>query len=65
MAVRARADCKGQKVGVVIVKDRRIISSGYNGTPEGNSATIRYSAGLRALVWNSLLLTDHAQLRAT
>lgn len=34
-AVRARADCTGHKVGAVIVRDRRIISSGYNGTPEG------------------------------
>jgi dCMP deaminase len=33
MAVRERADCKGQKVGAVIVKDDRIISTGYNGTP--------------------------------
>ena len=32
-AVRERADCKGQKVGAVIVIDDRIISTGYNGTP--------------------------------
>jgi dCMP deaminase len=35
MAVRARADCTGNRVGAVIVKDRRIVSTGYNGTPEG------------------------------
>ncbi len=35
MAVRQRADCKGQKVGAVIVVDRRIVSTGYNGTPSG------------------------------
>jgi dCMP deaminase len=34
LAVRERADCKGQKVGAVIVKEDRIISTGYNGTPE-------------------------------
>jgi dCMP deaminase len=34
MAVRERADCKGQKVGAVIVREDRIISTGYNGTPE-------------------------------
>ncbi len=34
MAVRNRANCKGNRVGVVIVKDYRIISTGYNGTPE-------------------------------
>jgi len=34
IAVRRRADCTGNRVGAVIVKDRRIISTGYNGTPE-------------------------------
>src|SRR5581483_7067580 len=33
IAVRERADCKGQKVGAVIVFDNRIVSTGYNGTP--------------------------------
>ena len=35
MAVRERANCKGRRVGAVIVKDNRVISTGYNGTPEG------------------------------
>jgi len=35
MAVRRRADCHGNRVGAIIVLDRRIISTGYNGTPEG------------------------------
>jgi len=34
MAVRSRADCTGNRVGAIIVLDRRIISTGYNGTPE-------------------------------
>jgi dCMP deaminase len=34
IAVRRRADCLGNRVGAVIVKDRRIVSTGYNGTPE-------------------------------
>jgi dCMP deaminase len=34
LAVRRRADCVGNRVGAIIVKDRRIISTGYNGTPE-------------------------------
>lgn len=34
MAVRARADCVGNRVGAVLVVDRRIVSTGYNGTPE-------------------------------
>jgi dCMP deaminase len=33
-AVRARADCTGNRVGAIIVLDRRIVSTGYNGTPE-------------------------------
>jgi dCMP deaminase len=34
IAVRSRALCKGRHVGAVLVKDGRIISTGYNGTPE-------------------------------
>jgi len=35
MAVRRKANCMGRRVGAVIVKNNRIISTGYNGTPEG------------------------------
>lgn len=34
LAVRARADCAGNRVGAIVVRDRRIVSTGYNGTPE-------------------------------
>lgn len=34
MAVREKANCLGRKVGAVLVKQNRIISAGYNGTPE-------------------------------
>ena len=33
MAVRRRANCVGNRVGAVIAKDGRIVSTGYNGTP--------------------------------
>lgn len=35
MAVRARASCAGNRVGALIAKDYRIVSTGYNGTPRG------------------------------
>jgi dCMP deaminase len=34
LAVRYRANCKGNRVGAIIVMNNRIISTGYNGTPE-------------------------------
>ena len=34
MAARARANCLGSRIGAAIVRDGRIISTGYNGTPE-------------------------------
>jgi dCMP deaminase len=34
IAVRKRANCLGNRVGAVIVVGRRIVSTGYNGTPE-------------------------------
>lgn len=33
--VKTRANCTRRQVGALIVKDYRIISSGYNGTPHG------------------------------
>jgi dCMP deaminase len=33
--VATRSNCIKRKVGAIIVKDRRIISTGYNGTPRG------------------------------
>jgi dCMP deaminase len=35
VAVRMRANCLGRRVGAVITQDNRIISTGYNGTPQG------------------------------
>ncbi len=34
-AVRRRANCKGYKVGAVLVVENRVVSTGYNGVPEG------------------------------
>lgn len=35
MAVRERANCLGSRVGALILLENRIVSTGYNGTPEG------------------------------
>ena len=35
LVVARRGNCRRRQVAAVIVKDRRIISTGYNGTPRG------------------------------
>src|SRR5258708_38324927 len=35
MAVRKKANCLGRRVGAILVRENRIISTGDNGTPEG------------------------------
>jgi dCMP deaminase len=35
LAARTRADCLGRRVGAIITRDGRVISTGYNGTPFG------------------------------
>lgn len=40
MAVALRADCSRRKVGAVLVRDNRIVSTGYNGSPPGGPSCL-------------------------
>lgn len=40
-AVAARADCSRRKIGAVVVRDNRIVSTGYNGSPPGGPSCLR------------------------
>lgn len=35
LAARTRADCLGRRVGAVVIREDRVLSTGYNGTPIG------------------------------
>lgn len=39
-AVSARADCRRARHGCVIVKDHRIVATGYNGSPSGGASCL-------------------------
>jgi len=39
-AVAERADCTRRKVGAVIVKNNRIVATGYNGAPSGQKGCL-------------------------
>jgi dCMP deaminase len=66
--VSLRSSCFARKVGAVIVKDKRIISSGYNGAPQGmtscydrqHSVKERFKLDQRELHKKALSQGDHA-----
>lgn len=39
VAASARAECTRRKVGAVVVRERRVVGTGYNGAPEGAKQT--------------------------
>lgn len=41
IAVSARADCSRRKVGAVVVRDHRIVATGYNGAPPGGKSCLQ------------------------
>ena len=71
MAVRKKANCMGRKVGAVIVKENRIISTGYNGTPEaitncteGGCVRCRDKETYKASVGYDVCICVHAEQNA-
>jgi dCMP deaminase len=60
VAVSARADCRRARHGAVIVKNRRIVSSGYNGTPAGSSLSCLNGDCPRGLLTDAELAHNHA-----
>lgn len=40
-AVSRRGDCRRAQIGAVIVKNHRIVSTGYNGTPPGGASCLK------------------------
>lgn len=56
-AVSARGDCSRRKVGAVIVKDHKIVSTGYNGTPPGDER----SCGTTGLCPRALAGAEHSK----
>ena len=69
MAVRKKADCLGRKVGAVMVKENRIISTGYNGTPEDvenctEGGCVRCKKGTAASTGYDVCICVHAEQNA-
>lgn len=71
MAVRKKANCLGRKVGAVIVRENRIISTGYNGTPEriqnctdGDCVRCRDKETYKASVGYDVCICVHAEQNA-
>lgn len=68
--VASRADCNRGKIGVVLVRDRRILTTGYNGAPKGLphcseiGCLIKKEIGNDNEIVERCIRTVHAELNA-
>jgi len=67
--VSTRSTCLRRKVGAVIVKDRRIISTGYNGAPRGvphcsEAGCLREKLGIPSGERHEICRGSHAEVNA-
>lgn len=64
-----RTTCKRRKIGAVIVKDNRVISTGYNGAPKGvkhciDNECLRDELGIKSGTQQEICRAVHAEQNA-
>jgi len=72
-AVRMRCNCMSSKKGAVIVKEKQIVSTGYNGSPKGvkhcnnggcERCTLRHLGEIKSGVYSAPCICCHAEENA-
>jgi dCMP deaminase len=73
-AVCEKANCFGRRVGAILVRENRIISTGYNGTPEGvenclaggcvSAVVVRIEKPIKQSVGYDVCICVHAEQNA-
>ncbi len=67
--VSSRATCRRRKIGAVIVKDKQILSTGYNGAPKGladclEEGCLRDKLGIKSGTRHEICRAVHAEQNA-